>query len=102
MKKLKDKVALITGGTSGIGAETARLFIDEGAKVVISGRSKEKGSKLADTLGDNASYCLSDITKEEDIQNAISYTTNTFGKLDILFNNAGAVSYTHLTLPTKA
>ena len=89
MKKLKDKVALITGGTSGIGAETARLFIDEGAKVVISGRSEEKGSKLADMLGDNASYCLSDITKEEDIQNAISYTTNTFGKLDILFNNAG-------------
>ena len=89
MKKLKDKVALITGGTSGIGAETARLFIDEGAKVVISGRSEEKGSKLADMLGDNASYCLSDITKEEDIQNAISYTTDTFGKLDILFNNAG-------------
>ena len=89
MKKLKDKVALITGGTSGIGAETVRLFIDEGAKVVISGRSEEKGSKLADILGDNASYCLSDITKEEDIQNAISYTTNTFGKLDILFNNAG-------------
>ena len=89
MKKLKDKVALITGGTSGIGAETARLFIDEGAKVVISGRSEEKGSKLADILGDNASYCLSDITKEEDIQNAISYTTDTFGKLDILFNNAG-------------
>ena len=89
MKKLKDKVALITGGTSGIGAETARLFIDEGAKIVISGRSEEKGSKLADMLGDNASYCLSDITKEEDIQNAISYTTNTFGKLDILFNNAG-------------
>ncbi len=89
MKKLKDKVALITGGTSGIGAETARLFIDEGAKVVISGRSEEKGSKLADMLGDNASYCLADITKEEDIQNTISYTTDTFGKLDILFNNAG-------------
>ena len=89
MNRLKDKVALITGGTSGIGAETARLFIEEGAKVVISGRSEEKGSRLADELGENASYCLSDITKEEDIENAISFTTNALGKLDILFNNGG-------------
>jgi len=89
MGKLQNKVALITGGTSGIGAETARLFISEGAKVVISGRSEEKGTKLAEVLGENATYCLSDITKEEDIKNAISYTTDTFGNLDILFNNAG-------------
>jgi len=89
MGKLQNKVALITGGTSGIGAETARLFISEGAKVVISGRSEEKGTKLAEVLGKNATYFLSDITKEEDIKNAISYTTDTFGNLDILFNNAG-------------
>ena len=89
MNRLKDKVALITGGTSGIGAETARLFIQEGAKVVISGRSEEKGSKLAEELGDNALYCLSDITKEEDIEKAISFVTDSMGKLDILFNNAG-------------
>ena len=89
MGKLKNKVALITGGTSGIGAETARLFIQEGAKVVISGRSKEKGSKLAEELGKNAYYCLSDITKEEDIKRAISFTTDKLSKLDILFNNAG-------------
>ena len=89
MGKLQNKVALITGGTSGIGAETARLFISGGAKVVISGRSEEKGTKLAEVLGKNATYCLSDITKEEDIKNAISYTTDTFGNLDILFNNAG-------------
>ena len=88
MERLKGKVALITGGTSGIGAETARLFIKEGARVVISGRSEEKGRKLANELGENASYCLSDITKEEDIEKAISFTTNSFGKLDILFNNA--------------
>ena len=76
MARLENKVALITGGTSGIGAETARLFIKEGAQVVISGRSEEKGSKLAEELGENASYCLSDITKEEDIEKAISFTTD--------------------------
>ena len=85
MARLENKVALITGGTSGIGAETARLFIKEGAQVVISGRSEEKGSKLAEELGENASYCLSDITKEEDIKKAISFTTENLGKLDILF-----------------
>ena len=84
MGKLQDKIALITGGTSGIGAETARLFIKEGAKVVISGRSEEKGTRLAGELGENAFYCLSDITKEEDIEKAISFTTNSFGKIDIL------------------
>ena len=66
MARLENKVALITGGTSGIGAETARLFIEEGAQVVISGRSEEKGSELAEELGENAYYCLSDVTKEED------------------------------------
>ena len=88
-QRLKDKVALITGGTSGIGAETARLFISEGAKVIISGRSEEKGSKLANELGDNARYCVSDVTKEDDIKEAVKFTTDSYGKLDILFNNAG-------------
>jgi NAD(P)-dependent dehydrogenase (short-subunit alcohol dehydrogenase family) len=88
-KRLDNKVALITGGTSGIGAETARLFIQEGAKVMISGRSKEKGRMLSEELGENSQYLLSDVTKEEDIENSIKETVNQFGKLDILFNNAG-------------
>jgi len=88
-ERLKDKVALITGGTSGIGAETARLFISEGAKVIISGRSEEKGSKLANELGSHASYCVSDVTKEDDIKEAVKFATDSYGKLDILFNNAG-------------
>ena len=89
IKRLENKVALITGGTSGIGAETARLFIQEGAKVVISGRSEEKGQMLSEELGENSQYLLSDVTKEEDIENSIKETVNQFGKLDILFNNAG-------------
>jgi len=88
-KRLDNKVALITGGTSGIGAETARLFIQEGAKVMISGRSEEKGRMLSEELGKNSQYLLSDVTKEEDIENSIKETVNQFGKLDILFNNAG-------------
>ena len=88
-KRLENKVALITGGTSGIGAETARLFINEGAKVVISGRSEEKGELLSKELGDKSKYLLSDVTKEKDIENSVTETINEFGKLDILFNNAG-------------
>ena len=88
-KKLNNKIALITGGTSGIGAETARLFIKEGAKVVISGRSKEKGESLKDELGKNCKYILSDVTNEEDIKSSVSETVKEFGGLDILFNNAG-------------
>ena len=88
-KRLENKVALITGGTSGIGAETARLFIQEGAKVIISGRSEEKGEILSEELGENCKYLLSDVTKEEDIENSVAETINQFGKLDILFNNAG-------------
>ncbi|RZO94174.1 MAG: SDR family oxidoreductase [Gammaproteobacteria bacterium] len=87
--RLENKVALITGGTSGIGAETARLFINEGAKVIISGRSQEKGEILSNELGGNSKYILSDVTKEEDIENSIKETLEEFGKLDILFNNAG-------------
>ena len=88
-KRLENKVALITGGTSGIGAETAKLFINEGAKVVISGRSEEKGELLSKELGENSKYLLSDVTKEKDIENSVTETINEFGKLDILFNNAG-------------
>ena len=90
-KRLDNKVALITGGTSGIGAETARLFIQEGAKVIVSGRSEEKGEILSEELGDNCKYLLSDVTKEEDIENSVTETINQFGKLDILFNNAGGL-----------
>ena len=88
-ERLKGKVALITGGTSGIGAATAQLFVSEGAKVVITGRSVEKGQALAAELGSNASYREADITQEDAIRESIERTAQAHGQLDILFNNAG-------------
>lgn len=88
-ERLKGKVALITGGTSGIGAATAQLFVSEGARVVITGRSVEKGRALAADLGSNASYREADITQEEAIRDSIEHTAQSHGRLDILFNNAG-------------
>ena len=88
-ERLKGKVALITGGTSGIGAATAQLFVSEGARVVITGRSVEKGRAPAADLGSNASYREADITQEEAIRDSIEHTAQSHGRLDILFNNAG-------------
>lgn len=87
--KLEGKIAYISGGTSGIGAATAELFANEGARVVITGRSKEKGSNLASLLGDAVEYQHADVSVEADIERTIAYTTEKFGRLDILFNNAG-------------
>ncbi len=87
--RLEGKVALITGGTSGIGEATADLFVSEGASVVIVGRSEDKGQKLADRLGARAHYAQADVTVEEDIARSVELTCEKFGKLDVLFNNAG-------------
>ena len=87
--RLAGKVALITGGTSGIGAATAELFIAEGAQVAIAGRSEEKGRALADALGDRAIYLKGDVTQEADIAATVAAANEAFGRLDILFNNAG-------------
>ena len=87
--RLRDKVAVITGGTSGIGAATAELFAGEGAKVVIAGRSKEKGLALADRLGEDVVYEHQDVTVDDDIRRVIDGAAERFGRLDVLFNNAG-------------
>ncbi|RJQ68203.1 MAG: SDR family oxidoreductase [Desulfobacteraceae bacterium] len=87
--RLEGKVAVITGGTSGIGAATAEVFAGEGAKVVIAGRSEEKGARLAQKLGQNVIYQRADVTREEDIKALIDFTTQRFGRIDCLFNNAG-------------
>ena len=87
--RLEGKVALISGGTSGIGASTAKLFVSEGAKVLFTGRSESKGSALADEIGDGCVYLQADVTSEEEIRKSVDATLSEFGRLDILFNNAG-------------
>lgn len=87
--RLENKVAVITGGTSGIGAATAEVFAAEGAKVVIAGRSEQKGADLAKRLGDRVLYRRADVKREEDIQALIDFAVSRFGRLDCLFNNAG-------------
>ena len=89
--KLKGKVALITGGTEGMGFATARLFLQEGAKVVITGRSKEKGASALKRLKRPAEvvFVRGDVSKARDAKRMVDETVRTFGRIDILFNNAG-------------
>ena len=94
---LAGKVAVITGGTSGIGEATAELFVAEGCKVVLTGRSEEKGGALADRLGENAVYFKADVCSEADIEASINEAVSRFGGLDILFNNAGGPTRGTLT-----
>jgi len=88
--RLDGKVAVITGATSGIGAATARRFVAEGARVVIAGRSTERGSALAAELGKQAVFRRADVMHESAIAAVIDAALDHFGRLDCLFNNAGA------------
>jgi NAD(P)-dependent dehydrogenase (short-subunit alcohol dehydrogenase family) len=89
MMTLEGKVAVITGGTSGIGAGTAELFVAEGAKVVIAGRRQERGDRLAQKLGQAASFIRTDVSIEADVKAIIEHAVDRFGRLDCLVNNAG-------------
>jgi len=90
--RLKDKVALITGGTSGIGTATAIRFAREGAAVAITGRNADRGEQVAQDItanGGEAIFIQSDVRLAGDCRNAVDRTLERFGKIDILFNNAG-------------
>ncbi|CAN1144214.1 Secoisolariciresinol dehydrogenase (Fragment) [Linum perenne] len=94
-KRLQGKVALITGGASGIGESTAKLFAKHGAKVVIADVQDELGQTLAKTIQSSASYVHCNVTHEPDVQNAVDTAVSLHGKLDIMYNNAGITgSYT--------
>ncbi|XP_065857122.1 short chain aldehyde dehydrogenase 1-like [Euphorbia lathyris] len=92
-KRLQGKVALITGGASGIGERTARLFARHGANVIIADIQPELGQNVCDQIQSKSdqtiSYINCNITKESDMENAVNTTVSMHGKLDIMFNNAG-------------
>lgn len=95
--RLKNKVALITGGTSGIGQATALLFAKEGAKVVITGRSAERGTAIVEKIRQDSGRALffqADVRYADQCRAAVERTLSEFGRLDILFNNAG-LFYAH-------
>ncbi len=93
MSKLSGHVAMITGATSGMGAETARRFVAEGASVVLTGRSQERGQALAAELGEASRFIAMEAGDENQIKAAVDFTVAEFGRLDSLFNNAGAVTH---------
>ena len=86
------KVALVTGGTSGIGKATAIAFARAGAKVVLAGRREKEGGQVVaeiKKLGDEAAFVRADVAKDADVQAMVKFAVDKFGKLDIAFNNAG-------------
>jgi NAD(P)-dependent dehydrogenase (short-subunit alcohol dehydrogenase family) len=89
VSRLAGKVALITGGASGIGEGTVRLFVREGASVLIADILDDNGARLAGELGARAAYVHTDVSREADVQAAVSETVRRFGRLDCIFNNAG-------------
>lgn len=87
--RLQGKVAIVTGATSGIGEATARRFADEGATVILAGRSRERGEALAKELGERALFQPADVMREADIAALVDTAQARFGRLDCMFNNAG-------------
>jgi len=87
-----DKVVLVTGGTSGIGKATAIEFARAGARVVVSGRREKEGAQVVTEIAKlegDAAFVRTDVAKDADVKNMVSFTIDTFGRLDVAFNNAG-------------
>ena len=89
MAELDGKIAVITGGASGIGERSVRLFVEEGARVVIADMQVERGQALAAELGDSAVFAEVEVRQEEQVKAAIDLAVTRWGRLDCVFNNAG-------------
>jgi NAD(P)-dependent dehydrogenase (short-subunit alcohol dehydrogenase family) len=96
MKRLEGKVAVITGGNSGIGLATAKRFLEEGAKVAISGRNQKTLEEAVTSLGDGVLAIKADTAKLEEIDKFLGAVTKRFGKIDVLFVNAGVAKFAPL------
>lgn len=91
MGRVEGKVAVITGGASGFGAATARLMASEGASVVVADVQDDLGEAVAAEIGPKAVFCHTDVSAEEDVAAAVDTAVSRFGRLDVMFNNAGIV-----------
>jgi len=90
MERLKDKVAIITGGAAGIGKSTAALFLEQGASVMLVDINKEKLQSTSEELNSsNLAYCVADVSNPADVERYTSETLSRFGKINLFFNNAG-------------
>jgi NAD(P)-dependent dehydrogenase (short-subunit alcohol dehydrogenase family) len=89
--RIEGKVAVVTGGASGIGEGTVRRFVAEGASVVIADLQRDRGERLAAELGSATRFIATDVTSEADVAAAVDLAVSEFGRLDIMFNNAGIV-----------
>jgi len=89
MESIKDKVIVITGASSGIGASAARKLAQLGAKVVLAARREDQLKNLAQEIGENAIYVLTDVARRTDLDNLILQTIAKFGRVDVMWNNAG-------------
>ncbi|QEM06096.1 SDR family oxidoreductase [Mucilaginibacter rubeus] len=89
MESIKDKVIVITGASSGIGASAARKLAQLGAKVVLAARREDQLKNLAQEIGENAIYVVTDVARRTDLDNVILQTIAKFGRVDVMWNNAG-------------
>lgn len=89
MGRMDGKVAVVTGGASGIGAGTVQRFVEEGARCVVADIQEDAGRKFAATFGDKALFVKCDVAKEDDVESLVDAATKHFGRIDCMFNNAG-------------